>query len=385
MKILLCARHLVGSGGQEGFLKRLCGFLAARGHTVGVLATAADAMPGVTVTRPPVARQGRRAWRDWAGAQAIAAAAATYPCDVSLGGQKIWGCSVVRPGGGVEADYWDMRLRDRYRWAPLRAIVGRLSTKRRLDLAAEARAYRHPALRCVVANSEIVRRRLAHFYPEVADRVRVVYNGVDTARFRPVENPAARADVHAELGLDPRLLTAVFSGHNFRLKGLPQGLEALALARRAAPTVKCQLVVLGGGRQSGMRRLAHRLGVADGVRFTGGTPCPERFYGAADFLLYPSFYDPCANVTFEALASGLPVITTQRNGASAVVREGRDGWTVTHPDCTGQMARHILALGDPARLAAMRASARDCALQYPESAAFETIEQMLQFAAEAGG
>lgn len=375
MKILFCARHLLGNGGQEGYLKRLAAYLARRGHAVEVLTTAADPIAGVTVTRIDAPARGGRSRREWQACAAIAAALARRAGEVSFGGQKLWGCSVLRPGGGVEAAYWREYLNDRYRWAPARRLAAWSSGKRRHDLDAESRGYRDPALRAVIVNSELVREGLRRHYPGVAARARVICNGADTTRFQPPRDSGLRAAVHDGLGLRPDRLTAVFSGHNFRLKGLPQAIAAVAAATRRGGC--CQLIVLGGGRPGPMRRQARRLGVGDSVRFVGNTAEPERYYAASDVLLFPSFYDPCANVTFEALACGLPVISTRRNGASEVLCDARDGWVVEHPDHIAALAEHLAMLRDPARLADMKSAARATALRHPIEAKFAEIEATL--------
>jgi len=178
--------------------------------------------------------------------------------------------------------------------------------------------------------------------------------------------------------LDPGVLTAVFAGHNFRLKGLPQALAALALGVRGNTDRRCQLIVMGGGHTSRMLRLARRLGLAEAVRFVGNTRNSERYYAASDFLLFPTFYDPCANVTFEALASGIPVVTTRRNGASELVTNGREGWIVEHPGCVEQMAEHIAKLREPERLAEMKRAARCLAAAHPIAGKFAEIEEILE-------
>ena len=129
-----------------------------------------------------------------------------------------------------------------------------------------------------------------------------------------------------------------------------------------------------------MRQLAHRLGIDHAVRFVGGVSDPRPYYAASDVLLFPSFYDPCANVTFEALASGIPVISTKRNGASEVISDGNEGWTVEHPDCIEAMASHLSSLQDSARLADMKAAARALAAKHTTTSKLTEIESILEAA-----
>jgi UDP-glucose:(heptosyl)LPS alpha-1,3-glucosyltransferase len=67
------------------------------------------------------------------------------------------------------------------------------------------------------------------------------------------------------------------------------------------------------------------------VVFAGSTGEPEKYYGAADLLIHPTFYDACSLTVLEALASGLPVITTHSNGASGLITQGQEGFIISDP------------------------------------------------------
>ena len=379
MKVLFCAKHIVGNGGQEGFLRRLCVFLIEQGHDVEIIASAADPISGAVCTDVLAPKWiGRAAW-DWAAARAVVAESHQHERDVSFGGQKMWGCNVIRPGGGVEAEYWNVRLSDRHKNPSMRALAKASSLKRHFDLNAESRAYQDPALRYVVVNSELIRNGVLRRFPTLSDRIRVIYNGADLDRFFFPTNHDSRTDIHKELDLDPNRRTALFSGHNFRLKGLPQALAALEVANREKqPGAEWQLIVMGGGRPSRVQRQIRKLDLVDSVRFVGNTSTPELYYAASDVLLFPSFYDPCANVTFEALASGIPVISTKRNGASEVITDNREGWTVENPNCIAEMALHLNALEDAERLSDMKAAARALAENHAITDKLADIEAVLK-------
>ena len=72
--------------------------------------------------------------------------------------------------------------------------------------------------------------------------------------------------------------------------------------------------------------------MAQRVRFLGPQPAVERFYAAGRVLALPTVYDPCSNVVLEALAGGLPVVTTAANGASEFIRPGDNGAILARPD-----------------------------------------------------
>jgi UDP-glucose:(heptosyl)LPS alpha-1,3-glucosyltransferase len=377
MKIVLCADHFSGQGGQENFLRSLAAFLVTRGHAVTVLATRGDSLPGVTFKVVPIPAACPRSARAWASGRALAQALRHEEYDVSFGGQKTWDCAVLRPGGGVETEYWQRHLRGVAALLPT-ITAGLFPLKRFFDILCERRGYNSSRLKTVIVNSHMVAQSLARHFPAAASKAVVIYNGADVARFDPANAERWRAGVAASLGLDGAMLTGVFAAHNFRLKGLRQAIEAIALAGRGPAGVKAQLIVLGSGRPSAYARLARSLGIQNGVRFAGSVTDAERYYAAADFLLFPSFYDPCANVTLEALAAGLPVLTTALNGAHELLTQGRDGWIVADPRDVRGLADGIVALHDPEQRRAVRQAARETALQHPIESKLAAIETVLR-------
>src|SRR5207244_5674592 len=90
-----------------------------------------------------------------------------------------------------------------------------------------------------------------------------------------------------------------------------------------------------------VRRLASRCGLQYTVRFLGYYPDLRDCYWSSDFFVQPTYYDPCSLVVLEALACGLPVITTEQNGASELMSNGREGYVLTAP---GAQAELIAAL-----------------------------------------
>ena len=84
------------------------------------------------------------------------------------------------------------------------------------------------------------------------------------------------------------------------------------------------------------------------VTFVPATLEIQKFYGAADIFVFPTLYDPFANVHLEALASGLPVITTACAGGSEVIEEGGNGFVIPAPADTGRLCECIFKLLDPA-------------------------------------
>src|SRR5207247_5246575 len=125
-----------------------------------------------------------------------------------------------------------------------------------------------------------------------------------------------------------------------------------------------RLLVAGSPRTGGYERLARRLGIADRVCFIGHCADMRNSYFAADFLVHPTFYDPCSLVVLEALACGLPVITTRANGASELLHPLGEGYVIDDPHDHEHLAWCLAQLLDGERRHACAQAARRTAAQW---------------------
>jgi UDP-glucose:(heptosyl)LPS alpha-1,3-glucosyltransferase len=260
--------------------------------------------------------------------------------DAVMGFGRTPGHHLFRAGGGSHADY----LR---RAHPLRR---HLSPVDRLETWMDRSAVR--SARVVIANSELGARGLVADYG--AARVEVVYNGVDLDRFSP--DAQVRRAVRAELGADGPV--ALFLGTGFRRKGLDVALAALPPG--------WTLWVAGGDRP---------WPAPSNVRFLGAVRDPERLLQAADAMVLPTRYDPFANSCLEALACGVPALTTPDNGAAEVLPEP---WMV-QSDAAGFRAALLRAReADPA---ALRATAERFPPATGYARAFALLKESSEWAA----
>lgn len=153
-------------------------------------------------------------------------------------------------------------------------------------------------------------------------------NGVDIERFHP-RNRQYREEIRKRYGIGDEFVI-LFVSNNFRMKGLRYLLEALFRLKKEGHS-PFKLLILGRDRQNPYLRLAKKLGILEEVIFAGSTDEPEKYYGTADLLAHPTFYDACSLTVLEALASGLPVITTLSNGAGGIITPGQEGFLISDP------------------------------------------------------
>jgi UDP-glucose:(heptosyl)LPS alpha-1,3-glucosyltransferase len=88
-------------------------------------------------------------------------------------------------------------------------------------------------------------------------------------------------------------------------------------------------VIVGADRKlKAMKVLAEKLGLSRRVHFTGPLQDVRPWYGVADGFVLPTLYDPCPNAALEAMACGLPIVTSTTCGAQEWVESGVNGWVV---------------------------------------------------------
>jgi UDP-glucose:(heptosyl)LPS alpha-1,3-glucosyltransferase len=337
MNIAFCYESVLPSrGGCETYIASLARRLVADGHDVHLYARCWDetALPAGLHYHHVDAPGFPRFLRPWYFSSACRRKMRGADHEVSIGFDKIAGPDVLYPQGGVYAASVDFNLLKHPR--PL--VRRLLRSLKWLDpahlsfLALEREQFR-PGRALLVAISGMVQRHMEEWHGAPPEDVRVLPVAPPPDRFDETDRPRRRHEARQRWDLSAERVVALFAGMNYRLKGLEPLLHALALLD--APSLS--LVVAGRSATGSFQRLARRLGVGDRVHFVGYCADMRDAYFAADLLVHPTFYDPCANVVLEALACGLPVITTRNNGASELLRPVGDG---------GRCAEGLV-LGDP--------------------------------------
>jgi UDP-glucose:(heptosyl)LPS alpha-1,3-glucosyltransferase len=241
-------------------------------------------------------------------------------------------------------------------------FLGRIfSPKQWVSGWVEDAPYRAKRLRAIIAISDMVKQDMMRWYQIPEERIHVVYNGVDIERFHP-RNRRYREEIRKRFGVGEEFVI-LFVSHNFRMKGLSYLIKALAKIRKE-DSFPFKLLVLGRDRQGPYLRLAKKMGVFGEVIFAGSTDEPEKYYGAADVLVHPTFYDACSLTVLEALASGLPVITARCNGAGGIISDAQEGFVLNDPRNIQILAGEILFLSQPGTLQEASRAARRLAQKY---------------------
>lgn len=174
-------------------------------------------------------------------------------------------------------------------------------------------------------------RDFAACYGTDPDRFRRVPLPLSPDRGKPVQADAERAAFRAEFGLEENTCLLLAIGSSFATKGLDRTLRALADLQTTRLGKDLRLFVVGEGARARYWRLARRLRVQDQVQFFGGRADVGRFLLGADLLVHPARRESGGIVLLEALAAGLPVITTASCGFAPAVAEADAGTVLEEP------------------------------------------------------
>jgi UDP-glucose:(heptosyl)LPS alpha-1,3-glucosyltransferase len=235
---------------------------------------------------------------------------------------------------------WPAETGRSFRAARLRAAASPvLRPQVSVDRAIQARQFRPGRFRRAIAVTEQVRDDLHDVHGVPPTLVDVVPPPVDLDRIRHAEPSGVRQS----LGLSADDPVVLFVGHGFHRKGLDRLVEAIAGIPEA------HLVVVGGGNPASVMPPSGVGEVDRRVHFVGRVDDPERYYAEADLLALPSRSDPWGIPLIEAMAAGLPVVTTRFAGAATVVAD-TDAGTVLPDESTAGLREAVLALvQDPPR------------------------------------
>ncbi len=389
MNIALCYENVLPArGGCETYLADLCRRLVTSGHDVHLYACQwdSDALPKEMHYHPLPRPAGPRFLRPWRFGAACQAALKANHHHVSIGFDKTWGQDVLYPQGGLHAASADHNI-NKHRHGLVRAPARVIKN---LDLAhwsftrLEKKQYLSGNPSLIVVNSHMVAGHFQRYYNVGPEKLRVVHSAIDSSRFERPDRPKLRQEWRQRWGIGNEEIVGLFVAMNYRLKGLEPLLRAVACLPTKHPF---RLLVAGHPRFEAYARLADKLGIANRLLFLGPRRDVHHCYFAADFLVHPTFYDPCSLVVLEALACGLPVITTRFNGASEFLLPGQTasgspaGFVLDDPHNHRELARLMSQLFDPGRRAAFALAARRTAAVWTFDDHYQQLLQVLTEAA----
>jgi UDP-glucose:(heptosyl)LPS alpha-1,3-glucosyltransferase len=318
LRIAFVRRGYSRSGGAETYLKRLADGVVRAGHEVQLITT--DAWPEEQWSFGSIKRLRATTVIGFAGE--LEQIRPQLHCDVLFSLERVWRCDVYRAGDGVHRAWLARRRKFEI---PLKQFVRGVSRKHRDLLQLEESLFEGRKAGRVITASQMLVSEITDLYRYPADNIDMVRNGVPLDQFR--FDPGLREQSRAELNLKQDQIAVLFVGSGWERKGLLFAMEALALCKNR----KMRLLVAGRGDASRYKTTRLRFWRGEPVHFLGEVADLTPVYAASDIFILPTIYDPFSNACLEALASGLPVITTGSNGFSEIIDEGVHGSIVDNP------------------------------------------------------
>lgn len=327
MKIALIRKSYTAYGGAEKYLSRLIGELCRQGHEVHIFAQKWEKPInlGSQFYFHPI-----KVYAPLSFLESLAFARASYRVlreekfDVIHSFERTFFQDLYRAGDGCHREW----LRQRKKIDPwFKRPTYYINPNHLVILYLEKRLLNSPDLKYIIANSQRGKKEIIYHYGLAEEKIKVLYNGVDLQQFHPLRVLPNRQIWREKLGIGKSDIVFLFVGSGFERKGLPFLLKALPFLDKK----NLKLLVVGKNGIKKYKDYAQKLGVAEKVIFTGPQKEVDYFYGLSDFFVLPSIYEPFSNACIEALASGVPVITSKINGAAELIREGENGLLINDP------------------------------------------------------
>lgn len=355
LRIALVRQRYTAFGGAERFVARAMEALSSQGARLTVVTRSwpGDGDNGALICNPFYLGS---VWRDWSFARCVCEALQDRKFDLVQSHERLPCCDVYRAGDGVHREW----LRQRRRVLGLWGRIGiALNPYHHYTLAAEKRLFASLRLKAVICNSRMVAAEICRDYALSKDKIHVIYSGVDTLAYHPSLKTRHREGLRERYGIPQDAPLFLYVGSGFERKGLKALLQALA----QLPPQAHLLIVGKDKKEKRFQALAADLGLTQRAHFSGAQQDVKPYYGAADAFVLPTLYDPFPNVALEAMAAGLPVVTSTKSGAAELVENGNNGYVVDALDIEG-LSTAMTHLLDPTLAAQMGAAARSTVEPY---------------------
>jgi UDP-glucose:(heptosyl)LPS alpha-1,3-glucosyltransferase len=320
MKLAFIKKKFLIHGGAERYLQTLTGHLRKEGHEIHIFANQWAGKEGIAFHKVGVVSLNSFLSTVTFGRNAARAIKKDLEFDCVISFERTNCQDIYRAGEGCHAEWLKIR-------ATIEPLYKKMSFKLNpLHLALlDIERKLFSDTRLIIANSRMVKDQIVRHYSVPEERLATIYNGVDLVRFSQDNRERWRRVVRERLGISDGSKLVLFVGTGFRRKGLGTLIDAISLAKDE----DLKVLVIGKDNFGSFRKRAERKGVDDRIVFLGPRKEIEEFYGAADIFVLPTLYDPFSNATLEAMASGLPVVTTKNNGAGELVENGQEGFVVS--------------------------------------------------------
>ena len=319
MKIALIRKNYSSYGGAENYLRLVAKGLNAKGHDVHIFSASNWHDNAFSVHRIKTLNKPSFLSNIFFAVNSKAVLKKeSFDCIISF--ERTFFQDIYRAGDGCHREWLNKR---RMIEPFLKKLSFSLNPHHLVVFYLEKRCFSKS--KKIIANSMMVKNDIIKHYSIPDRKIHVIYNGVDLNRFRPVTAEQKTIAKHS-LGIRENKVI-LFVGADFKRKGLTVLLKAGSLLDMKDK----KLIVVGKKETPQYFKMAKKLRIEKHVIFWGHEPEIEKFLIIADVFVLPTIYDPFSNAALEAMATGLPVVTTAYNGASELIENGVNGFIISDP------------------------------------------------------
>ncbi len=340
MKIFVVRKdYVLAKGGAERFTKNLILGLSQGGAEVHLVTTDLDESPpqGVVVHSFSVPKKPSHR-KNAVFVEKSREILLQYPDAYSIAISPTYPATIFHLGDGIHKYWLEVKSKN---W--LRKIFDYFSLRHRTTLSIEKNIL-HGGHKFIVTNSELCKCHATQYYHIPPENIFVNYTGIDTNLFN-TSTCQYREEMRKILGIEEKTYLVGYASNNFQRKGLATMIRAVSSLQKYIPN--CCLLVLGQDKKASLYRLMAKFyGIEKKVLFVGNKSDIEKYYAAMDVFVLPTLYDPCATVVLEALACGVPSISTTSNGASELIQHGVNGFILDDARDHRRLAIQLLLLSE---------------------------------------
>ena len=377
MKIAIIKKDFlgIGGGGAENYAQNICSELINRGHIIYVLSERFDAEERENLIHISVPKHKLFSTSGTTNfhknvQKILLTAKKKYQFNIVYALSRTYPTDIFRVTEQVHIEWVKIGY----------SRLHKLNLRHRGILNLEKNICSIPNVKAIVTNSEMAKAQIISNYSFPKNAISVIRNGVDRTKYYTITNEFEIDLIRQRYLLKKDLASKfilLFVATNYRIKGLKYAIKTLALLDQKIRD-NTLLFVVGNDNSEPYKKLAKFYGVENNILFLGQKDNLRDYYANSDLLFFPSLGEPFANICLEAFACGLPVLTTALNGSSEIVSHGINGFVVSSPTKTKQMASLITEYHNlqPAEKSKFSKSALNASLSYSWKNHVNNLEEL---------
>ncbi len=368
MKIAIIRQKYASYGGAEKFSAQYIDRLAQLGYEVHVFAREWKTSGHPNVHLHPISVKSKSSTlRLLEFNQEIERELSKYSFDLIQSHERTTFQDIYRAGDGCHKEWLSLRKK----YYPIKGWLSFLNPFHWAVLKIEREIFAPENYKKIVAISQMVKKDIQYHYKLPDKDISVIYNGTSLKRFHPSNRSEYYRYIRQKLDIPPNAISILTVGSGFERKGLKFLIKSL----KYLEAKDWRLIVIGRGNWKKYRRYASWKNRNKLIHIPPPIETIEQYYAAADIFALPSLYEPFGNANLEALACGLPVVTSKNSGAAELITHKLNGMVVQNPGDRREIAAHLNYLNDKSIRDSMGRQARKIAEEYSHE---KNIEKMVR-------